>query len=42
MLTLGQTYILRVSKMTDQGAYVDGENLGEILLPTKHCPPAWR
>ena len=39
MLTLGQTYILRVSKLTDQGAYVDGENLGEILLPTKYCPP---
>jgi predicted RNA-binding protein (virulence factor B family) len=39
MLTLGQTYILRVSKMTDQGAYVDGEELGEILLPTKYCPP---
>jgi predicted RNA-binding protein (virulence factor B family) len=38
MLTLGQTYILRVSKMTDQGAYVDGEELGEILLPTKYCP----
>jgi predicted RNA-binding protein (virulence factor B family) len=38
MLSLGQTYILRVSKMTDQGAYVDGENLGEILLPTKYCP----
>ncbi len=39
MLTLGQTYILRVSKLTDQGAYMDGENLGEILLPTKFCPP---
>ena len=39
MLSLGQTYILRVSKMTDQGAYVDGEELGEILLPTKYCPP---
>jgi predicted RNA-binding protein (virulence factor B family) len=39
MLTLGHTYILRVSKLTDQGAYVDGEELGEILLPTKHCPP---
>ena len=39
MLSLGQTYILRVSKMTDQGAYVDGEDLGEILLPTKYCPP---
>jgi predicted RNA-binding protein (virulence factor B family) len=39
MLSLGQTYILRVSKMADQGAYVDAENLGEILLPTKYCPP---
>ena len=39
MLSLGQTYILRVLKMTDTGAYVDGENLGEILLPTKFCPP---
>lgn len=39
MLTLGQTYTLRVLKMTDQGAYVDGEDLGEILLPTKYCPP---
>lgn len=39
MPNLGQTYTLRVSKMTDQGAYVDGENLGEILLPRKYCPP---
>ena len=39
MLSLGQTYTLRVLKMTDQGAYVDGENLGEILLPGKYCPP---
>jgi uncharacterized protein len=39
MLTLGQTYTLQVLKMTEQGAYVDGEELGEILLPTKFCPP---
>lgn len=39
MLSLGQTYILRVSKMTDHGAYMDGENLGEILLPSRYCPP---
>ncbi|MCR9262396.1 MAG: S1-like domain-containing RNA-binding protein [Pseudomonadaceae bacterium] len=39
MLTLGQTYTLRVLKMTEQGAYVDGENLGEILLPRKFCLP---
>jgi predicted RNA-binding protein (virulence factor B family) len=38
MLTLGQTYNLNVLKMTEQGAYVDGEDLGEILLPTKYCP----
>ncbi len=39
MLTLGQTYTLQVLKMTEQGAYVDGEELGEILLPTKFCIP---
>ena len=39
MLTLGQTYTLQVLKMTEQGAYVDGGELGEILLPTKFCPP---
>jgi len=39
MLTLGQTYTLQVVKLTEQGAYVDGEELGEILLPTKFCPP---
>jgi len=38
MLTLGQTYTLQVVKLTEQGAYVDGEELGEILLPTKYCP----
>ena len=38
MLTLGQTYLLPILKVTAQGAYVDAENLGEILLPTKHCP----
>jgi len=39
MLTLGHTYTLQVLKMTEQGAYVDGDELGEILLPTKFCPP---
>ena len=38
MLTLGQTHILKVTKLTDHGAYVDGENFGEVLLPTKYCP----
>jgi uncharacterized protein len=39
MFSLGQTYTLRVVKIIEQGAYVDGEELGEILLPTKYCPP---
>ncbi len=38
MLTLGQTYLLRVAKMTPQGAYIDAENFGEVLLPTRYCP----
>ncbi|MDA0978818.1 MAG: S1 RNA-binding domain-containing protein, partial [Proteobacteria bacterium] len=39
MLTPGRTCTLRVAKITDHGAYVDGENLGEVLLPGKYCPP---
>ncbi len=39
MLSLGHTYTLRVVKIIDQGAYVDGENLGEILVPHKFYPP---
>lgn len=38
MLTLGQTYLLRVAKITQQGAYIDAENFGEVLLPTRYCP----
>ena len=38
MLTFGQTYILQVTKLTDHGAYVDGKNFGEVLLPNKYCP----
>jgi predicted RNA-binding protein (virulence factor B family) len=37
MLSIGNTYTLVVSKMTPQGAYLDAENLGEILLPSKYC-----
>ena len=38
MLSIGQTYILRVAKITHQGAYMDAEDLGEVLLPTQYCP----
>ncbi|MFT5014397.1 MAG: putative RNA-binding protein (virulence factor B family) [Planctomycetaceae bacterium] len=37
MLTIGQTYILEVVKIARQGAYVDAENLGEVLLPNQYC-----
>ncbi|MFT4799272.1 MAG: putative RNA-binding protein (virulence factor B family) [Candidatus Azotimanducaceae bacterium] len=37
MLSIGQTYNLEVVKLTPQGAYVDAEDLGEVLLPRKHC-----
>jgi uncharacterized protein len=39
MLTIGHTYILNVVKDVEFGFYVDAENMGEILLPTKYCPP---
>ncbi|TWU57374.1 CvfB family protein [Rubripirellula reticaptiva] len=38
MIQIGRTYNLEVVKHTDFGVYLDAENLGEILLPTKHAP----
>lgn len=38
MIEVGKTNTLTVTKMMDFGAYLDGENLGEILLPRKHEP----
>ncbi|WP_302118821.1 CvfB family protein [Allorhodopirellula heiligendammensis] len=38
MIEIGSTYHLEVVKQTEFGFYLDAENLGEILLPTKHAP----
>lgn len=38
MIEIGNTYSLEVVKKTDFGFFVDAENLGEVLLPTKHAP----
>ncbi len=38
MIQIGSTYNLRVVKHTAFGIYLDAENLGEILLPSKHAP----
>lgn len=38
MIEVGKTNKLKVTKMMDFGAYLDGENLGELLLPRKHEP----
>lgn len=38
MIHIGRTYNLDVVKDTEFGLYLDAENLGEILLPTKHAP----
>ncbi len=38
MASLGQVQRLRVVKETDAGAYLDGEELGEILLPGRYLP----
>ena len=35
MIQIGQTYKLEVVKVVDFGAYVDAENLGEVLVPRK-------
>lgn len=33
MITVGQSYTLAVSKIVDFGAYLDADNMGEVLLP---------
>ena len=38
MIQIGRTYSLKVVKDTEFGFYLDAENLGEILLPSKHAP----
>ncbi len=35
MVEPGKTYTLNVIRETDNGVYLDGENLGEILMPRK-------
>ena len=39
MLEVGKFYELEIVKESEFGLYLDGENLGEILLPHKETPP---
>jgi len=36
MIEIGQSYDLVVIKIVDFGVYLDGDNLGEVLLPRRH------
>jgi hypothetical protein len=38
MIELGKVSHLRVLKTVPHGVYLDGDNLGEILLPTRYVP----
>lgn len=38
MIQIGQTYQLNVLKKSEFGFFLDAENLGEILLPTRNAP----
>ena len=38
MAELGKYNFLKINRFTDFGAYVDGEELGEILVPMKYVP----
>jgi uncharacterized protein len=42
MIQAGAYYTLRVVKMVDFGAYLDGEEAGEILLPKRYVPSGLR
>lgn len=40
MITVGQSYVLEVVRIVEFGAYLDAENLGEVLLPRHYMPRA--
>ncbi|MES9903327.1 MAG: S1-like domain-containing RNA-binding protein [Sedimenticola sp.] len=40
MIQIGRTYTLNVTKLLAFGAYLDAENLGEVLLPRRYVPDA--
>lgn len=42
MIQIGKTNVLTIVRFTDHGAYVDGEELGEILIPKAYVQPQWR
>lgn len=42
MVTIGRRNALRAARETAQGWYLDGQELGEILLPRRYVPPAAR
>ncbi|MBN1985588.1 MAG: GntR family transcriptional regulator [Prolixibacteraceae bacterium] len=42
MAELGKTNTLKMVRETDNGIYLDGENLGEILMPQKFITPEVR
>jgi predicted RNA-binding protein (virulence factor B family) len=39
MIEIGKIHALKVVKQVDFGFYLDGEDLGEILLPIRYAPP---
>lgn len=40
MASIGKTNILEVVKFVDFGCYVNAEQYGEVLLPTRYMPPS--
>jgi len=38
MVELGKYNVLKINRFADFGAYLDGEDLGEILLPKRYLP----
>lgn len=42
MIRIGRFNTLTLTRFTDHGAYVDGGELGEILVPKTYVRPEWR
>ena len=42
MIKLGNYNTLRITRFTDHGAYLDGGEVGEILMPKAYVKPEMR
>jgi uncharacterized protein len=42
MISIGQHHRLSILKRSEPGCFLDGQNLGKILLPKRYCSDDWK